>query len=485
MKAILDDYRLIWRYAVGYQESGISRTIRWAFLVAVMVLGIIVGASSKNGSVTIIFGIGCPIIVIGVGSWFKLLGWGAMLRSSTYVNLAPRIRVRTIQITQLTWFAITVSASLLIWTRFGSYWWTFLWFGGAFLGMALMILRQIRLWMILSLYLFFLCRNSLPQGLRELLASDIALVIYLPLLIWASYHFIQVAFPRGGERQLVVNRWVKRIVAGMVAAFLALSGRQYASRIYASVLRRDCAMRSPPANLIMQSLGPGWHALRTADWFFLLSGVLVFIVVLFKLFKLWVGADTGYSEGRMDLVSLIILSPFIPVQVYRLTQYVDRISETVPEQALFRLSPLIYSLRHFNLHLAKGAIHNCLFEWLFCTCVIMVVSTMLGASATALMAQIFLCSLSLPFIGAILVDHSADGRKQCHVAMGWIGLCVFVLSAVFLDLYFMTPSIAPNKAAWLIGFTLTNITFAIAIIVVRWRAMIAAPIAFPAGRMKV
>jgi hypothetical protein len=55
---------------------------------------------------------------------------------------------------------------------------------------------------------------------------------------------------------------------------------------------------------------------------------------------------------------------------------------------------------------------------------------------------------------------------------------------LFIVLFAKAGSKTPYIMLWLMGFILPNITLALAIISIRWSKMMAAPIAFPAGRMQ-
>jgi hypothetical protein len=208
-----------------------------------------------------------------------------------------------------------------------------------------------------------------------------------------------------------------------------------------------------------------------------------------------IGAGIGIIYGIVYLVKMalpyltpasdgfLIFAPFGLIPIFDVKRYVDRIALTKKEQALVRLSPMVHSLSDLNQMLAQIILRHSFFIWLKWTGVILIAAALLGTPATSLMMQVAFSCMVLPFLGAILVDYAADGQKQFTVVRRWIGLCMALQLVLFIFLFAKARGKTPHIMLWLMGFILPNILLALAIISIRWRKMMAAPIAFPAGRM--
>lgn len=124
MKQFLRDYRLIWQYGVSYRNSNLitaGSTSGMAssalVLVATLVLLAILTTAPKGvanlfGNVARVVGFFC--IAIAIFTWFKFLRGALIYNSPANAQLLPRIRIRAIQATLLTWLAVSIITTLYI-----------------------------------------------------------------------------------------------------------------------------------------------------------------------------------------------------------------------------------------------------------------------------------------------------------------------------------------------------------------------------------
>jgi hypothetical protein len=179
----------------------------------------------------------------------------------------------------------------------------------------------------------------------------------------------------------------------------------------------------------------------------------------------------------------LLFAPLGLIPIFNLNRYANRIASTKKEQALMRLSPMLHSLSDLNRMLAQIILRHSFFIWLKWTGITLIAAALLGTPAISLMMQLALCCMSLPFLGTILIDYAADGEKQFTAVTTVMNVCLVVQLVWFMTLFAEAGGKTPYITLWLMGFILSNITLALAIISNRWRKMMAAPIAFPAGRM--
>lgn len=131
-----------------------------------------------------------------------------------------------------------------------------------------------------------------------------------------------------------------------------------------------------------------------------------------------------------------------------------------------------------NRRLAGRVLRQALGCWAALTLVVLGVSLLLGAGPDALLRQLGLCSLAGQVAMMGLLGDYAGGTGGWHLMLG---LRAGALAAV--------QALVAVGLAWLTGTTawpwLIEISLAVCIVLLRldWKRMLAAPPAFPAGRL--
>lgn len=464
------DFRVIWNCTVRY---GVPR---WSVFgcACLFVVGLLLTASigwyTGNWPKSIGAG-GSPLAGVLVLLWSLVVSRAVKQASPANAKLVPRLRSRIVLMVVLTGMACTVLASIIYGQFSGKFAWSFIACGFYLLGIAWAQVSVIGVLCLLLPSAFSLSENYLLPPIKALLWSDQALFVAAVALILMSAYFIRTMFPRGGDRNWKVQgRLLLSEQARKSSWGASFNSEGFAARPYGALLRRDCNKRS--RNLVLHVLGPSSH------WSVLLRmGAVAVLCVLMG--KAWLllfphpALQSFLSETAWILASMLMLGQCIVCG-----DPVSRMAATSTEQSLFRLSPHLPSTRQLNRRLATNLVRNCLIGWLVLACIVMGFTAAMGASADKLVMQFCLCTLGLLFLCVPLLDYSNESRLRRGTLINWIAIAgVLVLLGLFL-----ATGGASYLVAW-IGFACLNVIAAIGFVAYRWRAMVAAPIAFPAGRI--
>ncbi len=521
LRDALKDYWLIWRYAVVYREtthvySLITRVfINILFgLFALVWIVFILHMQGQSFPAQIIFLTGNIAAWIGIRYWKKLFIGAFKLNHPTTANLVPKIRVRTIELLQFAWMILSIGIATVIWSVFGSFWLIVLFVGSGLLLIVQMFSAGTGTWWPTLLaacagFFIFLTAPYFPT-IADVSTNAIILVIANVWLFWTGCHFFRQVFLKGREQYPAkldsithsfnpgLNQGLFAVGAhsstqkGPAKAHTAKSNdfllwfaatdpaslmprifkrqnNQAASRqVLPAVERGEAAtLRRKFGNLL--SMMSGFLLLDKGLW------QILFYALLFAI------TSFGLSLAGVSEFSTLIF-PLWLIDFWSLKQFPRDIAASSPEQALIRLSPLVPSLPGLNRHLAQRILRNFLSGWLQWLGGALLGAVFLGKPPTSLMMLIALCCMVLPFVGATLVDYSADGVKQFHTAVIWTSVGMILLASLFFMLFDMFGAGEMYRMPWLLAFTLTSVALAVVFIAVRWRMMIAAPIAFPSGR---
>jgi hypothetical protein len=240
---------------------------------------------------------------------------------------------------------------------------------------------------------------------------------------------------------------------------------------YFVALRRDLK-RADPAALLMHALGPAAH------WSAWIGGLVtvLFMGAVARLVFIWSHAESLQPLiGWMTTVGPALLALTI---AFSTAQYGQQMRRTQGEQALLRLTPRAGDTALLNRRLAGRVLRQALGCWAALTAVVLGVSLLLEAGPDAVLRQLGLCSLAGQVAMMGLLGDYAGGTG------GWslmLALRAGVLAAA--------QALAAVGLAWLTGTTpwpwLIELSLAVCAVLLRldWKRMLAAPPAFPAGRL--
>ena len=406
--------------------------------------------------------------------WATLFVPGSvLLNSPANARLLPRQRRRLMQMAAAGWLACTLGFAIV----FDS-WATVPLCGLYLIGLPLLLAghRQAAPFVFLACGWPMLARTVLPQWFVAALSSPASVAALCALLLVAGGYALRLLYPAGGDAHLDkrgeqikrIRRFADRRGSDMCAAG-GPAGKGIL-RVYALALRRDCR-RADPAAMLMHALGPVGH---WSAW----SGAIVAVLVAsagLRLLVAWSGA--GKVDEVAHAVAGVGMAGMSALTVFGTAQFSQQLRRTRGEQALLRLTPLAGDPALLNRRLARQLLKGALWNWAMVTAAILVATLVVGGDAPALLRQFALCCLGgqVALVG-LLGDYAGEGGWNLMLALRAALLAAFEAAiAVGLD-WVLGATVWP----WLIVMALAG-----AVVLARrgWRLMLAAPAAFPAGRM--
>ncbi len=409
--------------------------------------------------------------------------WGWLLLKSVVAQntpanavLVPGLRKRLMQTILLPWLALPLMIAVtLSWTRL-PFDLTFLL---ALLGMLLVSLATRFRWMGFLPLAWVVSHAMLEKLLPspgELLAalghaSAVALGIGVDIVLGAIA--LRMLFPAGGDRHWQWHGEMARTAQALKNGKLSSQASQ-PNRIgklyglgYRSSLQRDCSNGAPAGRLILYVFGVECH------WSGLLFTPCIFLLCAIGL-KLWGGLGQGNGYTPL-IVCLVLLYMMLPVMMFVSSLYYS-MRRTTAEQALLRLAPVMPQGQALNRALGAVLLKRLLFAW-----AVSALSGVLALLAAGIDFEYVVFSLggafaSLLVAGFVLADFSALSESRAALARILTIAVPMLLTGVFFGIrvfWFALPipvfgGVCVAVSALVIGL--------------RWKSMVRAPAAFPAGR---
>jgi hypothetical protein len=204
--------------------------------------------------------------------------------------------------------------------------------------------------------------------------------------------------------------------------------------------------------------------------------MLLFMGTIARLGLAW-SHDAG-ARGLVDLLTTVGPALLALTIAFSTAQYGQQMRRTRGEQALLRLTPRAGDAALLNRRLAGRVLRQALGCWAVLTVVVLGVLLVLEAGPDALLRQLGLCSLAGQVAMMGLLGDYAKGTGGWHLKLGLgAGALAAVQALVAVGLGRITGTTA---WPWLVVIPLVVCA---AWLRLAWRRMLAAPPAFPAGRM--
>jgi hypothetical protein len=474
MNAALQDFRAIWRAANMQREPG---ALRGVYLVAgaIASCGIIVAVLGDLGPLQALrFAIAAVFMALAFIWTFLFVPGSIRLNSPINAWLLPRQRRRLQQMTAAYWLVATLGIA------YGLGNWNVLpLVAFATLGMALLMAgnKYVPYLMMLGGNGPWLVRTLLPPAWAEQMTGSAALwtldILLLPAAVWG----LRWLYPAGGDAYFErradqlkrVNHFAFRtadkqsMADGMVG--------QGSLSFYRIALRYE-RFRADPGTMLMHALGP------TAHWTAWIGAIVVLLLI-------GAGASIvlGWSHGaavQAFVGQMVIVGPGLLALIilFSTAQYGQQLRRTRGEQALLRLTPLAGDAALLNRRLATRLLRQALSIWVLLTVAVLVVALPFVSGPDALLQQLGLCCVAGQAAMMGLLGDYASERGGWSTALALrAGAYVVVQALVAMGLGRLTGTTA---WPWLI-----EISLAVCAVQLRldWKRMLAAPPAFPAGRM--
>jgi hypothetical protein len=240
---------------------------------------------------------------------------------------------------------------------------------------------------------------------------------------------------------------------------------------YFVALRCDLK-RADPAAMLMHALGPAAH------WSAWIGGIVTLLIVGggARLVLMWTHATA--MQGIVDWMTTVGPALLALTIAFSTAQYGQQMRRTQGEQALLRLTPRAGNAALLNRRLAGRVLRQALGCWAALTVAVLGVSLLLGADPDGLLRELGLCSLAGQVAMMGLLGDYANGTGGWHLMLGLrAGVLAAAQALVAVGLGWLTGTTA---WPWLV---LLPLTVCCVLLRLDWQRMLAAPPAFPAGRM--
>jgi len=474
MNAALQDYRMIWRAAAAQREPGGVRAV-YVTAGAVAACGFIVAVlGDLNALQTLRFIIAVAFMALAFIWTFLFVPGSIRMNSPINAWLLPRQRRRLLQMTAAYWLVATLGIA------YGLGNWDVLpLVAFATLGMALLMAgnKYVPYLMMLGGNGPWLVHTVLPAAWAARMTGSAAVWTLNILLLPAAAWGLRWLYPAGGDAYFErradqlkrVNHFAFRsadkqpLPEGMVG--------QGNLSFYRIALRCDLR-RADPGAMLMHALGP------TAHWTAWIGAIAVMLLIGggASIAQGWShGAAVQAFVGQMAIVGPGLLALII---LFSTAQYGQQLRRTRGEQALLRLTPLAGDAALLNRRLAMRLLRQALSIWVLLTVAVLAVALPFVSGPDALLRQLGLCCVAGQAAMMGLLDDHASERGGWNIALALrAGAYVLAQALVAMGLGRLTGTTA---WPWLIAIPL-----AVCAVQLRldWKRMLAAPPAFPAGRL--
>jgi hypothetical protein len=205
-----------------------------------------------------------------------------------------------------------------------------------------------------------------------------------------------------------------------------------------------------------------------------MAGILI-VGLGVRLLLVWRGEGMLHDSVRVIMAACV--SAMTIVILFSTAAFSQQIRKTAGEQSLLRLTPLAGSGPLLNRRLALELLKSALRHWLMLTVSILLAAFLMGGGGDILAAETALCLLAAQVaMSGLLDDFAGEG--------GWS--VPRAVQAGFMGVFELLVALGLSKLSG------TSIWAWLALIAVgagafqlhrAWRGMLAAPPAFPAGRM--
>ncbi len=466
MMRMLSECALIWRGAVVSRTASPLRMAEVVLLALLCVLALWFTWRIEARPAAVFASAVClPSGIAAFMLWMRLISGAARQNSPANAALVPRLTRRARQCAVIG-FGVTMLPVVLASAVFPH--------GPGFVAMI-----------AVTILLLGMGLNGRPDAIGVFIACDAALAwgaeplwrflvqppvmalcyVLIGLLGWYALHAV---FPASGERHMRLYRRQQRLAQGTSLQAQAKGNQSSAGSrpLYRWMLRRDIALQKA-APLLLHALGPGGHR----HDFLLPIAIVLALASLGKLAAVWLPTIEIFMANapQMPAILIMLVAPFAAT-----VRWGPKIASTPGEQALVRLTPRAPACQRFNAVLGRQLLRIALLEWLAGMLAVLGVSAWWGASASTLMAELALMCGALALAGAPLCNLA---RKQDSPT--WQACVQFVL---VLLLTVGAYASADRPQLWG-ALTCATVFVSYLIVSARWRTFMAAPVAFPAGRM--
>lgn len=407
-------------------------------------------ADSRKGTLAGIVFLGLSLGFLFIMWWSYLVSSIIAQNTSSALRLAPHMRERSLRVTVAAWAAITLTMTLVLGVPLG--------YSGhvaVVTGLALLeltVLANSRLLAMVAAFfwvtMFFKLR--LPEWLIVFWQGNGAVVVGALLLVVRARMALRRLF---GPVERSGPRAQSQLTPSPVVRLL-------------SDLRVDGPRRQPAFTRVLgAAVFGGTHTL-----------LVVLVVVCVAIRVLIEVQATGTAHERLFMTRALVLIAVLFMQAMMTFSETSRCYKRRAEQALVRLSPAAPVASDFNRALASYLLGGFVKMWGLSSVVALAMLWVLGATVDEVLRAAAVCGVALVLAATLLRDYArgvATDRLQPLLFAVGAGVAVFLVPTA------VRGKFDGQLWAW---FALVGMTAAALLIWRRWRRMVQAPPAFPAGR---
>ncbi|MFS2213084.1 hypothetical protein ACEN9H_25130 [Massilia cellulosiltytica] len=478
MNAALQDFRLIWRAAAAQREAQAVRTLGLALGAVGLCAAVFIVGGVVHGGLQALEGLRlfAGFVTLALALVWTFLFVPGSIRMNSPINawLLPRQRRRLLQMTTAYWLLATVGMAfgLGLWIALPAV-------ALSVLGLALLSAgnKHVVFLLVVGGNWPWLAHVVLPPAWVDAATGPVAAlvlgILVVPIAVWA----LRWLYPAGGDafferRGDQMKRVARFDQCGEDKQPVPEGPTAVGNLPFYFVALRCDLKRANPAAMLMHALGPAAH------WSAWVGGLvtLLFMGGIARLLLKW-SHETG-AQALVDLMTNVGPSLLALTIAFSTAQYSQQIRRTQGEQALLRLTPLAGDAALLNRRLAGRVLRQGLGCWAALTVAMVAVLLLIDAGPDALLRQLGLCSLAGQVAMMGLLGDYASGAGGWNLMLGLRAGALAVMQAL-----------AAVGLAWITGTTawpwLIEISLAVCLVQLRldWRRMLAAPPAFPAGRL--
>jgi hypothetical protein len=468
MSPALRDYAFLWRSAAASRAARPKWIYGGIALVGMLLVGLLVLERTSAWLEALKFAVRVPVVVWAFAALTDYVPGAILMNTPANARLVPRLRRRLVELTVGASTATVAAAVLLAWDTTAPAGLvaiaTLAWLAGLGLGSAG---YQTGVLMQAAVPVLVIS----PQVVPEILFGQPFVAGIGLLLLALGARTVDLMFPNGGDRH-----WTRRHAHARAMERTRPEGlmrqaanARFAGALYVAALRRNSTQRRAPA-FLLAVLGPALHWTQRYMPLLALVGLAAVLVAVAR----GVGVDPQFAGKWVVLLCQGLLF----AQLFAYAQRSQRLGDTRTEQSVLRLAPSFpAAARPFNRQLNAALLRMAVLDWLAVLATLMAVSAIAGVPRQDLVSLAQLCCLTLPLVGANLRNHARHaGSDILLLVAGLVASVACSLGVAALAHWLAEAPLMPVAAF---------ISMVLALVVAgrRWHVALAAPHAFPAGRL--
>ena len=461
-------YGLLWRAALAQVHPYAHRIVLW--LTPVLSLAAVVLAWKVYGPATAASWGANALCSMTLLTWtWGFLPGAFKLNSPANAQLTPGMRARLLELAMTVWMLCIAGLALANAGSPSDVVLRVVWWMVASLGMALAATGNgagsvviLAIWPLMGL------PSVIPDWAHAMMAHPAFLPLLAALLLAPGLLTIRTIFPCAGDRHW--RQLEKRNVWRDTDGLRNREDGRFMRWWQARSLRRASGRRDLGA-MLLHGGGPG---LQVGGIVLGIAGLGLVGLALVGLMHL--GDYSRAAELALEMGWMWSLLPLILFQMH--TLMLANLTEKPAGQSLLRLAPAMPATApRFNRLLASTLLRSSLLAWAMATVTALACSILTGAGGDEVLMVASMCCLALPTMILPLRNHAH--RSRYNSVLQWLlglaiaGVCLLV--AVVVRGVLALP-VFPIAAVF-------SVLLVVAMTARRYRSMVRAPFAFPAGRL--